>query len=333
MRMSSHRKGIPSGQPAPLKSRGFERAARPILRAIFRTVFRPALAPGFFALAAITLFLTPPMAAARGGRQGQDQGVEKVPQVLREAPPSQDPNAAPEALPKLKGTLRIAAAADLQPVLPAIAEQFEKATGGHVLISYASSSTLATQIIQGGPFDLFLSADFTFPELVVARGFADSMQPTAYAQGTLALWARKDSPLQPISMEKLSSPTLKKLAIADQAHAPYGRAAYSALAKIKLLAALGPRLVIAENVAQAAQFAESGNADAAMISLTLAMSPHFKESGSYVLVPQFDYPAIRQCGVVMKHSRNREAAHAFLRFLVSAGVQKQLAKQGLGPPQ
>ena len=261
---------------------------------------------------------------------GGGQGKELTPPVLRTGPPRPTPQ---QPLKKETGTLRIAAAADLQPVLPAIATEFEKATGARILVSYASSSTLATQIIQGGPFDLFLSADYTFPELVVAKGFADSMEPTPYAQGTLALWARKDSPMQPITMEKLSSPALKKLAIADQAHAPYGRAAYAALGKIKLLSLLGSRLVIAENVAQAAQFAESGNADAAIISLTLAKSDHFRDLGSYVLVPRFDYPPLRQCAVVMKNSPNREEAHAFLRYLVSDAVVKQLANQGLGPPQ
>lgn len=236
-------------------------------------------------------------------------------------------------LPKVSGTVRIAAAADLQPVLPTLATEFEKATGAQVVLSFASSSTLATQIVNGGPFDLFLAADFTFPELVVARGFADSNTPTPYANGSLVLWARKDSPLQPVSMNTLSNPALKSLAIADQAHAPYGRAAYAALAQLKLLSALGPRLVIAENIAQTAQFAESGNAQAAMISLTLAKSAHFRDLGSFVLVPKYLYPSIRQCAVVMKASPNPAAAHAFLQFLMSAKVQKQLADKGLDPPQ
>lgn len=287
-------------------------------------------APPLMAAVLACVAATGACAQDQKGAQGGEQGKEATPQVLRETPPIATPQVAAR---KDTATLRIAAASDLQPVLPAIAEQFEKATGAHVVISYGSSSTLATQITQGGPFDLFLSADYTFAELVVAKGLADSMEPTPYAQGSLALWARKDSPMQPISMEKLKDPALKKLAIADADRAPYGRAAYAALGKIKLLAELGPRLVIGENVSQAAQFAESGNAEAAMISLTLAKSEHMSAIGSYVLVPQFDYPAIRQCGVVMKASPNRDGAHDFLHFLVSDAVEKQLEKQGLAPPQ
>ena len=126
--------------------------------------------------------------------------------------------------------LHVAAAADLQPVLPVLAAQYEKAAGVKLAISYGSSATLTTQILNGAPIDLFLAADYTFPEKVVAAGLADTRDPTPYARGTLVLWARKDSPLQPLSMERLTDPRTKTIAIANELHAPYGRAAVHASA-------------------------------------------------------------------------------------------------------
>ncbi|MHB1023064.1 MAG: molybdate ABC transporter substrate-binding protein [Acidobacteriaceae bacterium] len=228
-------------------------------------------------------------------------------------------------------TVHVAAAADLMPLLPGIAAQYEKTTGTHLEISFASSSTLAMQIINGAPIDLFLAANASFPEKVVAAHLADTTAPIPYAQGALVLWARKDSPLQPISLDTLKSPALKTLAVANPDHAPYGRAAISALTSMKLLDALRPRFVMAENIAQTAQFVESGNAQAGLISLTAASTAHFRSLGSYVLVPKKDYPALRQCAVVMRNSANRTAAHAFLNYLLSPEVQLQMAKQGLQP--
>lgn len=230
-------------------------------------------------------------------------------------------------------TIHVAAAADLMPLLPGIAAQYEKNTGTHLDISFASSSTLATQIINGAPIDLFLAADFTFPEKVVAANLADTPSPIPYAQGTLVLWARKDSPLQPISLDTLKNPALKSLAVANPDHAPYGRAAIAALTSMKLIDALRSRFVIAENIAQTAQFVESGNAQAGLISLTTASTAHLQGLGSYVLIPKYDYPAIRQCAVVVRNSANRTAAHDFLNYLLSPKMQQQLAEQGLQPAE
>src|SRR5271170_2071820 len=136
------------------------------------------------------------------------------------------------------GTLKIAAAADLQPVLPVLIEQFEQQTHERVEASYASSATLATQILNGGPFGLFLSADLSFPRKVAAAGLADSAEPIPYARGTLVLWARNDSPVQPISLDSLRSPALRTVAVANAEHAPYGRAAKAAIQKLGLEEAL-----------------------------------------------------------------------------------------------
>ncbi|CAN5431984.1 molybdate ABC transporter substrate-binding protein [soil metagenome] len=226
--------------------------------------------------------------------------------------------------------LRVAAAADLQPVMPVFAALYEKKTGVKLVVSVGSSGTLTTQILNGAPIDVFLGADFTFPEKIVAAGLSDMKAPTPYAKGTLVLWARKDSPLQPISLEKVESTEMKSLAIADELHAPYGRAAVAALQKLKVYDAMKSRLVMAENVAQAGQFAESGNAQAGLISLTLASSAHFKEVGTYVLVPTVTYPEIRQCAVVLKTDRKVEG-QKFLDWLLSSEVQGHLKDIGLAP--
>jgi molybdate transport system substrate-binding protein len=229
-------------------------------------------------------------------------------------------------------TLKIAAAADLQPVLPALIDQFEKQTNKRVDASYASSATLATQILNGGPFSLFLSADLSFPQKVVDAGLADSTAPVPYARGTLVLWARNDSPVQPLSMDSLRSPSLRTVAVANAEHAPYGRAAKAALEKMGLTEALKSKLVVAENIAQTAQYADSGNADVGLISLTSALTPRLSSSGKYVEIPEDDYPPILQGAVVLKHGAATAEAHQFLDFLLSPPIRKQLTERGLRAP-
>lgn len=223
----------------------------------------------------------------------------------------------------------MAAAADLQPVLPVLAAEYEKATGVKPVISFGSSGSLATQIINGAPMDLFLGADFVFPEKIVAAGLADANAPTQYAKGTLVLWARKDSPLQPISLESLVDKRVATVAIANDLHAPYGRAAVMALQRMKMYDAVKPHLVVAENIAQTAQFVESGNAQLGLISLTIASSEHFKQAGTFVRVPTTSYPPLVQCAVVMAKSDRKAMAHKFLDWLLSPAVQAQLPEMGL----
>jgi len=227
--------------------------------------------------------------------------------------------------------LRVLAASDLQPVMPALAAAYEKATGIHLNVSFGSSATLATQILNGESADLFLAADFSFPEKVVAANHADTSAPIVYARGALVLWARKDSPLQPLTQTTLQEAKFSRLAIANPDHAPYGRAAVAALTWMKLYDQLKPQLVVAENIAQTAQFVESGNAQLGLLSLTLASSDHFQQIGSFIRIPRTAYPEIRQCAVVMRSSTHRAEAHAFLDWLRSPAIQQNLAKYGLEP--
>jgi molybdate transport system substrate-binding protein len=232
--------------------------------------------------------------------------------------------------------LRIAAAADLEPVLPPILAQFEQSTGIHAEATYQASAMLTTQIQNGAPFDLFLSADVSYPKRLIdagladAAGTADSSTPIVYARGTLVLWTRKDSHLTP-SLDLLRSPDLKRLAIANADRAPYGRAAVAALTSLKLYDTLKPRLVTAENISQAAQFVDSGNADAGLISLTSAMTPRLAASGTYFIIPRDLYPPIEQGAVIVSKTTQRTAVHKLLDYLLSAPVQAQLVKSGLMP--
>ena len=224
-------------------------------------------------------------------------------------------------------SIKIAAAADLQPVMPAIAQAYEREKGVKLEVTFGSSSVLAAQIVNGAPFDVFLAADYSFPEKVVAADLAEGKQPIPYAKGTLVLWARNDF-AAPLSMDTLNDPRITKIAIADEFHAPYGRAAYAALRWLKLEDAVKGKLVVGENVSQTAQFVDSGNAQVGFISLSIASSAKFKADGHFVRVPAV-YPEIRQCGVVMKKSPNLADAHAFMEWIQSSEVQSHLSEFGL----
>lgn len=226
--------------------------------------------------------------------------------------------------------LQIACAADLQPVMPTLAAEYEHATGVHVVTAFGSSATLAQQLANGAPQDVFLSADTTHPQRLVDSGIAIG-PVTPYARGVLVLWARNDSPLQPISLNTLKSSKLTRLAIANPTHAPYGLAAQQTLQHMNLYQQLQPKLAIAENIGQAAQFAESGNAQAALISLTIASSQHYRQLGTLVRIPDDTHAPIQQSGVILKSSKQPAAAKAFLDWLTSAAIQQQLKSFGLDP--
>jgi len=231
--------------------------------------------------------------------------------------------------------LRIAAAADLEPVLPTILDQFHQSTGISAEATYQASAALTTQIQNGAPFDVFLSANLDYPQKLIAAGLAEGpageAAPVSYAKGTLVLWTRKDSPLPRPTLDLLRNPALKRLAIASPERAPYGKAALAVLQKLGLYQSLKPRLVTAENIAQTAQFVDSGNADAGLVSLTSALSPRLAASGKYFVIPDDLYPPIEQGAVLIKASPQRDAAKKFLGFLLSTPIQKQLAEYGLAP--
>lgn len=228
-------------------------------------------------------------------------------------------------------TVHVAAAADLEPVLPPIFAEFQRQSGIRAVATYKASAVLATQILNGAPFDLFLAADVGYPQKLVAAGMADSTAPIVYARGTLVLWTRKDSHLPPPSIDLLRNPKLKRLAIASPRQAPYGRAAVAALKDLGLYETLQPHIVTAENIGQAAQFVHSGNAQAGLISLTSALTPTLSSVGSYFEIPHALYPPIDQGAIVVKNSAQRAAAHKLLEFLLSPPIQAEMARRGLTP--
>lgn len=224
----------------------------------------------------------------------------------------------------------MAAASDLEPVLPALAAAYFQKTGVHLLPNFASSATLTQEIQNGAPVDVFLSADCSHPQQLAAAHLAAEPGPRQYATGILVLWARRDSPAQPLSLGSLRSPKVTHIAVANAQHAPYGAAALAELAGLRMLQALRPKLVTGENIMQTAQFALTGNADAAFISLTIVSSAKFREVGSFVPLPR-DYPPLRQCGIVLQRSADPVAAGAFLDWLLSPDVQNRLPRYGLDP--
>jgi molybdate transport system substrate-binding protein len=172
----------------------------------------------------------------------------------------------------------------------------------------------------------------SFPQKVIAAGLGDSAEPVPYARGTLVLWARNNSPLQPLSIDSLRNPSLKTVAVANPDHAPYGRAAKAAIEKLGLTATLQSKLVVAENIAQTAQYADSGNAEVGFLSLTSALTPRLMADGKYVALPEDSYPPLLQGAVVIKNGPAAEEAHQFLDFLLSPPIRKQLAERGLKAP-
>lgn len=233
--------------------------------------------------------------------------------------------------------LRVAAASDLEPLLPPILAQFQHETGIRAEATYQASAMLTTEIKNGAPFDVFLSANMEYPQQLISAGLAQGLgegtagTPILYAKGNLVLWTRKDTHLPDPNLELLRSPALRHLAIANPERAPYGKAAVTFLKDADLYQLLKSKLVIAENIAQAAQFVDSGNAEAGLISMTSALTPRLAAAGHYFVIPAKQYPPIEQGTVLVSNSTQRVAAKKFLVFLMSTPTQQLLRKYGLTP--
>ena len=225
-------------------------------------------------------------------------------------------------------TLRISAAGELAPAMPALAQTYERQTGTKVIVVTGPSEKQVARIEHGEIVDLFLGSDFTYPEKLVADGLTDAKAPVAYAKGTLVLFARKDSTLQPLNLERLEDNRLQKLAIPDPLQAPLGRAAIAALRKLKLVDRLTPKFVVSGDSVEGAQQVESGVAQIGFLSLTVARSDHYRTVGTFVEVPQSQYPEIRDYAVVLRGGKSAEA-HRFLDWLLSTDIQAKLPGIGL----
>jgi len=218
--------------------------------------------------------------------------------------------------------ISVAAASDLAPLEAGIRSAFQRQSGNTVRFSLGSSGMLARQIRHGAPFDVFLSANEAFTKELVDAGALLPDTVAVYAIGRLGVWS-KDPKLRDI--QALTSPGVRHVAIANPKHAPYGVAAQEYLEKLGVLRAMQPKLVFAENVRQAFEFANSGNAEAAITSWTVV---HNKGG---VLLPQNHAP-VRQSAGVVKSSPRQSDARLFLRFLLSPEGRKILQAGGLSLP-
>jgi len=231
-------------------------------------------------------------------------------------------------------TLRVAAAADLQPLFEELAAKFKNETGHTVELTYGSSGNFFSQIQNGAPFDMFFSADVDYPTRLQASGLIEPGSLYRYATGKIVLWTPKDSPIDvKQGLQTLSDARVRKVSIANPEHAPYGRAAVAALRHEKVYDKLRDKLVLGENISQAAQFVESGNADVGILALSLALAPPLKNAGAYYEIPPSFYPAIDQAAVILKSSRQKDLAQRFLSFLRQPKIAEFMRRNGLDAPQ
>jgi molybdate transport system substrate-binding protein len=230
--------------------------------------------------------------------------------------------------------LAVAAAADLKFAMRELAVNFEKQTGNKVNVTYGSSGNFFSQIQNGAPFDLFFSADVEYAKKLEAGGQAEPGTLYNYAVGRIVIWMPPDITvdLNAQGMNALLDSAIQKIAIANPAHAPYGKAAVAAMQKAGIYEKVEPKLVYGENISQAAQFVQSGNAQAGIIARSLAISPAMKDSGKMWLIPAELHPPIEQAVVVVKSSQKREAAKAFLEYIKSAAGKAVMDKYGLTTP-
>jgi len=231
---------------------------------------------------------------------------------------------------KSSAELIVAAAADLSSALKEVTESYEKKTGVKIKLSFGASGALTQQIKNGAPFDVFFSADMDYPRQIISTGDADSASLYQYAVGKLVLWVPSDSPLdvEHKGMKVLLDPSVKKISIANPQHAPYGRAAVAALKHDGLYDQVSDRLVLGENVSQAAQFVESGNAQVGFVALAHAIAPEIKSKGKYWIVPADSYPPLAQGVVVIAHSQHKKEAMEFVEYIKSKECIELLRKYG-----
>jgi molybdate transport system substrate-binding protein len=231
------------------------------------------------------------------------------------------------------GVVTIAAAADLIYSMNELIGQFEKASGCTARLSAGSSGNFFSQIENGAPFDVFFSADVDYPRKLEAEGLAVPGSVFVYGIGKIVVWVRTDSRLDlSKGLAALRDPSVRKVAIANPQHAPYGRAAEEALRKAGVYDAVKDRLVLGENISQAAQFVESGNADAGILALSLAVSPGLKEEGRYSKIPENLYTPIEQGAALLHASPNPQPARAFLEFVKTPGAAAVLERYGFTVP-
>jgi molybdate transport system substrate-binding protein len=229
--------------------------------------------------------------------------------------------------------ITVAAAADLQFAMQDVTARFQKETGKTVKVTYGSSGNFFQQIQNGAPFDMFFSANLDYPKKLESAGLIEPGSFSPYANGKIVIWIKNESKLDLKSgLQALLDPAVKKIAVANPQHAPYGQAAVAAMQKVNIYDKVKDKFVLGENISQTASFVVSGAADVGIVALSLALSPNMKDKGRYVEVPSGDYPPIEQGCVILKSSKNKETAGQFLSYFKSAAVADLLRSYGFDVP-
>lgn len=227
--------------------------------------------------------------------------------------------------------VRVAAASDLRFAFDDLIATWDAANPATTVEpTYGSSGNFFAQISEGAPFDLFFSADAEYPRQLEVAGLADAGSTQLYAIGRIVVWVPASSGLdiEARGLEALTDASVRTVAIANPEHAPYGRAAVAALRSAGVYETIEPKLVLGENVSQAAQFVESGSADAGVIALSLALAPTMRDKGRYIIIATQSYPRIEQGAVVLKSAVDAEAARAFLDFVLGPDGRAVLDRSG-----
>ena len=235
----------------------------------------------------------------------------------------------------LGAELRVAAAANLKFALDAGVSEFRKSHPDiDVKVTYGSSGNFVAQIENAAPFDLFLSADVEYPEKLAARGLTIPGSDFVYGFGRIVVWVRKESSLDIAGrgLSALAEPSVKKVAMANPRHAPYGRAAEAALQSLGVWDSVKEKLVLGENITQTAQFVQSGAADAGIVALALVLAPDMAAAGRWAEIPSSAYPPMPQGGVILKSAASPDAARAFRDYLLGPEGRAVLARFGFTLP-
>ena len=232
-------------------------------------------------------------------------------------------------------TIRVAVASDFGPTMKKLVAAYEKKSPARFEIITGASGTLFAQIQNGAPFDLFFSADSEYPERLIADSIADRGSLKKYAIGALVVWALRSGPVDPTVETEylgLTDPRVKHIAIANPAHAPYGRAAVAALKSMGIYEKVQGKLVLGENIAQTAQFVQSGNAEIGLISLSQALNESNLKVGRMMPVFPRLYPPIEQAAVVLSSSSHISQCKGFLDFVTSEEGRRIISKEGFQLP-
>jgi len=225
--------------------------------------------------------------------------------------------------------ITVAAAADLQFAMQDVTARFYKETGKTVKLIYGSSGNFFQQIQNGAPFDMFFSANLDFPKKLEASGLTEPGTYYQYARGKIVIWVPKESKIDLTSgLKALLDPSVKKIAIANPQHAPYGQAAVAAMQKENVYEHVKEKFVLGENISQTASFVVSGAADVGIVALSLALSPTMKEKGRYLDIPAGEYPPIEQACVILSSSKEKNTARQFLSFMKTPAVAEVLRSYG-----